>query len=80
MLRAPLAGAAMTGWQGLCSLPQINSIANSVYASFGINKAPTGAIMAIVLGFVVIGGIKRIAKVTSHFVPFMANVKSSMML
>ncbi|MDR1859484.1 MAG: sodium:alanine symporter family protein [Bacteroidales bacterium] len=66
------AAATVLSAFGTGSLPQINSIANSVYASFGINKALTGAILAIVLGFVVIGGIKRIAKVTSHLVPFMA--------
>lgn len=32
----------------------------------------TGAILAVLLGFVIIGGIKRIAKVTSRLVPFMA--------
>lgn len=57
---------------GTGSLPQINSISNSVFATFGINRVLTGAILALLLGFVIIGGIKRIAKVTSRLVPIMA--------
>ncbi len=57
---------------GTGSLPQINSISNSAFATFGINKILTGAVLAVLLGFVIIGGIKRIAKVTSRLVPLMA--------
>ncbi len=57
---------------GTGSLPQINSISNSVFATFGINHIITGFILAILLGLVIIGGIKRIAKVTSTLVPAMA--------
>jgi len=57
---------------GTGSLPQINSISNAVFATFGINKILTGFVLAILLAFVIIGGIKRIAKVTSRLVPGMA--------
>ncbi len=57
---------------GTGSLPQINSIADSVFSTFGINKVLTGGVLALLLGFVIIGGIKRIAKVTSRLVPTMA--------
>lgn len=57
---------------GTGSLPQINSISNSLFATFGINKILTGAVLALMLAFVIIGGIKRIAKVTSRLVPLMA--------
>ena len=57
---------------GTGNLPQINSIANSVFATFGIDKVVTGAVLSVLLGFVIIGGIKRIAKVTSRLVPIMA--------
>ncbi len=57
---------------GTGSLPQINSISNSVFATFGINHIFTGFILAILLGLVIIGGIKRIAMVTSTLVPAMA--------
>ena len=57
---------------GTGNLPQINSISNSMLASFGIHKMITGGILAILLGAVIIGGIKRIAKITEKLVPFMA--------
>lgn len=57
---------------GTGSLPQINSIANSMYASFDLNKMVTGGVLAVILGFVIIGGIKRIAMVTEKLVPMMA--------
>ena len=59
---------------GTGSLPQINSISNSIYSSFGIDKMLTGGVLAILLGIVIIGGIKRIAKITEKLVPFMAFV------
>jgi len=59
---------------GTGNLPQINSIANSVHATFGIDQVTTGAVLAVLLGVVIIGGIRRIAKVTSKLVPGMAAV------
>ncbi len=57
---------------GTGSLPQINSIAGSVYTTFNIEYWVTGLILAVLLGLVIIGGIKRIAQVTSRLVPSMA--------
>jgi alanine or glycine:cation symporter, AGCS family len=57
---------------GTGSLPQINSIANAVYASFGVQHIITGGILTVILGFIMIGGIKRIAQVSERLVPFMA--------
>jgi alanine or glycine:cation symporter, AGCS family len=57
---------------GTGSLPQINSIANAMYTSFGIKHIITGGILAVILGFIMIGGIKRIARVSERLVPFMA--------
>jgi AGCS family alanine or glycine:cation symporter len=57
---------------GTGSLPQINSIADSMFTSFGINHSLTGGVLALLLALVIIGGIKRIAKVTSMLVPVMA--------
>ena len=72
VMGAFFAGATILCSFGTGSLPQINSISNSVFASFGIRHVVTGAILAVLLALVVIGGIKRIAKVTSVLVPFMA--------
>ncbi|GHU56271.1 amino acid transporter [Bacteroidia bacterium] len=57
---------------GTGSLPQINSISNAIFASFGIQHYITGAILAVLLALIVIGGIKRIAKVSERLVPFMS--------
>jgi alanine or glycine:cation symporter, AGCS family len=57
---------------GTGSLPQVNSIANSLFATFALPKAITGAVLAVLLAFVIIGGIRRIAQVTARLVPFMA--------
>ncbi len=57
---------------GTGSLPQINSISDAMFVSFGVNRVVTGAVLAVILALVIIGGIKRIAKVTSTLVPAMA--------
>jgi AGCS family alanine or glycine:cation symporter len=72
VMGAFFAGATILSSFGTGSLPQINSISNSVFTSFGIKHIITGGVLAVLLGLVIIGGIKRIAKVTSVLVPFMA--------
>lgn len=57
---------------GTGNLPQINNIAQAMDAAFGIQPIVTGGILAVLLGLVIIGGIRRIAAVTSKVVPFMA--------
>lgn len=57
---------------GTGSLPQVNSISNALFDSFQIPHMLTGGILAVILGIVIIGGIKRIAKVTEKLVPAMA--------
>lgn len=57
---------------GTGNLPQINSISNAIFATFGIKHIITGAVMSVLLALIIIGGIKRIAKVTERLVPFMA--------
>ena len=57
---------------GTGSLPQVNSIANAMYSSFGLGHIITGGILTVILGFIMIGGIKRIAQVSEMLVPFMA--------
>ncbi|MBN2481545.1 MAG: sodium:alanine symporter family protein [Bacteroidales bacterium] len=57
---------------GTGNLPQINSISSAMFSTFGINKMLSGGILAVLLGLIIIGGIKRIVKVTSKLVPAMA--------
>lgn len=57
---------------GTGNMPQINNIATSVEATFSIKPWITGAVLAILLALIIIGGIKRIAKFTEKVVPTMA--------
>lgn len=57
---------------GTGSLPQINSISNSIFTTFGISHVITGAVLSVILALIIIGGIKRIALVTEKLVPAMA--------
>ena len=59
---------------GTGNLPQSNSIANGVEASFGIPVWVTGLVLAVALGSVIIGGINRIIQLAEKIVPFMAIV------
>jgi len=71
-LAAIFAFATVLSSFGTGSLPQINSISSTMLATFGIDQIITGAVLAVFLGLVIIGGIKRIAAVTSKLVPGMA--------
>lgn len=51
---------------------QGNTIAGAVNDSLGIERLWTGLVLAVVTGFIVYGGIKRIAKVADVVVPVMA--------
>jgi AGCS family alanine or glycine:cation symporter len=53
VLGAFFAGATILSSFGTGSLPQINSISNSVFASFGIKHIITGGILAVLLGLVI---------------------------
>jgi AGCS family alanine or glycine:cation symporter len=57
---------------GSGNMPQINNIAEVMNSTFHIEKWVTGGVLAVLLALVIIGGIKRIAKVAEKVVPFMA--------
>jgi len=57
---------------GIGNLAQANSVAAPLEAVFGFNKMATGIVAAMLVAAVIIGGIKRIAVVTSRLVPLMA--------
>jgi len=59
---------------GTGNMPQVNNIAVGMQDSFGIDRMLTGGILSIILGLVILGGISRIAKVTSTIVPIMSVV------
>lgn len=59
---------------GTGNLPQSNGIATSIQATFGFEPWIVGSVLGILLAMVILGGIHRIAAVTSKIVPFMAVV------
>jgi len=72
VLAALFAVATVFSSFGTGNLPQVNSIANSLWETFSIPHLYTGIVLSILLAFVIVGGIKRIAKVTQALVPAMA--------
>jgi AGCS family alanine or glycine:cation symporter len=57
---------------GTGNLPQSNSIATSMEATFGFDPLIIGSVLGVFLALVILGGITRIAAVTSKIVPIMA--------
>ncbi|MEJ9228328.1 alanine:cation symporter family protein [Peribacillus butanolivorans] len=51
---------------------QSNSIAAGIENAFGVQPAITGIIVVLLLGFIIFGGVKRIANAAQLIVPFMA--------
>ncbi|KON82013.1 alanine:cation symporter family protein [Azoarcus sp. PA01] len=51
---------------------QANSIASGLTMAWGIEPAVTAALIVITLGFIIFGGVKRIAHFAEFVVPFMA--------
>ncbi|MCH7742051.1 MAG: sodium:alanine symporter family protein [Proteobacteria bacterium] len=66
------AGATVISSFGTGNLPQSNNMAVGINATFGIPEWVTGAVLAICLGLVIVGGIKRIIQVAEKIVPTMA--------
>ncbi|UTW02054.1 sodium:alanine symporter family protein [Amphritea atlantica] len=57
---------------GIGNTVQSNSVADVIHSNFGLNVWATGAILMILVGAVLIGGIKRIGSVAGALVPLMA--------
>ncbi|MBU0480013.1 MAG: sodium:alanine symporter family protein [Proteobacteria bacterium] len=57
---------------GIGNMVQSNSIADALQSSYNIPKMATGVVLAVLVGAVILGGIKRIASVAGKLVPFMA--------
>ena len=56
---------------GSGNMPQSNNMAAGLNTSFGVPTWLSGAVFAFLLGLVILGGIRRIARVTSTIVPVM---------
>lgn len=56
------------------SMVQSNSIASAVNSAFGINKIVIGVSTSIIVGMILVGGMKRIANFAEVVVPIMAGL------
>ena len=57
---------------GIGNMVQSNSVADAVQSSFSLDPRITCIVMAILVGLVILGGIRRIGEVAGKLVPFMA--------
>lgn len=71
-LAAFFAAAVVLSSFGSGSMPQINNIAQVMRETFDFNEKIVGGVAAVLLAFVIIGGISRIAGFASRVVPAMA--------
>ena len=57
---------------GLANTVQSNAVSQVLQTNFSVPTAVSGVVMAVLVGVVLLGGIKRIAIVAGKLVPFMA--------
>lgn len=57
---------------GIGNTVQANSVADALQNSFGMPRLATAVVLAILVALVLLGGVRRIAEVAKHLVPFMA--------
>ena len=57
---------------GIGNLAQANNVVNAFENAFGAHRQVTGAIIVILVGLVIIGGVKRIGAVAEYLVPAFA--------
>jgi AGCS family alanine or glycine:cation symporter len=57
---------------GIGTFPQVNAIVDSARIAFDIPEILTAAVLSLLVAFVTLGGIRRIAAVAQFMVPFMA--------
>lgn len=74
VLAIVFAVAAVLCSLGTGNMAQSNSMSEALLGTYKIDKYISGAVIALLALMVVVGGIKRIAEVTSRLVPFMAVV------
>ncbi|MCK9270078.1 MAG: sodium:alanine symporter family protein [Bacteroidales bacterium] len=74
VLAIVFAVAAVLCSLGTGNMAQSNSMSGALFDTYKIDKYISGVVIALLALLVVVGGIKRIAEVTSRLVPFMAVV------
>lgn len=62
----------MVAFFGIGTFPQVNSITHAMQDTFNIPVLVTAIIVTLLVGLIILGGVKRIATASSVIVPFMA--------
>ncbi|ABR74119.1 sodium:alanine symporter family protein [Actinobacillus succinogenes] len=57
---------------GIGTFPQINAITHAMQDSFNVPVVVSAAVMTVLVALIILGGVKRIASVSTLIVPFMA--------
>lgn len=66
------AGCCLLSSLGMGNMAQGNAIAQALHRSFGVSPAVTGTVCAVLLGLVICGGVKRIARVAEAALPVLS--------
>ncbi len=66
------AGATILCALGTGNMAQTNSMADALLTNYGVSNIISGITISAIVFLIIVGGIKRIADVTSRLVPFMA--------
>ena len=62
----------MVAFFGIGTFPQVNAITHAMQDTFSIPVLVTAIIVTLLVGLIILGGVKRIATASSVIVPFMA--------
>ena len=62
----------MVAFFGIGTFPQVNAITHAMQDTFNIPILVTAIIVTLLVGLIILGGVKRIATASSVIVPFMA--------
>lgn len=57
---------------GIGNMTQANSISDALFSSFGFSVSISGIILTVLASIIIVGGIKKISRVSSVVVPLMA--------
>ena len=62
----------MVAFFGIGTFPQVNAITHAMQDTFNIPVLVTAIVVTLLVGLIILGGVKRIATASSVIVPFMA--------
>ncbi|WP_439238661.1 alanine/glycine:cation symporter family protein [Lonepinella sp. BR2919] len=62
----------LVAWFGIGTFPQINAITHAMQDTFSVPVVISAVVMTVLVAAIILGGVKRIATVSTLIVPFMA--------